>query len=51
VGVALGILLLGEQLSWHEPVGGALVLVGIRFAQGRLRLGRRRAAASAAPAA
>lgn len=51
VGVGLGILLLGEQLSWHEPVGGAVVLVGILFAQGRLRLGRRRAAASAAPAA
>ena len=50
VGVALGILLLGEQLSWHEPLGGALVLVGILFAQGRLRLGRR-PAASAAPAA
>lgn len=47
VGVALGIVLLGEQLSWHEPVGGALVLVGILFAQGRLRLGRRGPAASA----
>ncbi|WP_394555042.1 DMT family transporter [Agromyces sp. MMS24-JH15] len=41
VGVALGMLLLGERLSWHEPVGAALVLVGILFAQGRLRLGRR----------
>lgn len=51
VGVALGILLLGEQLSWHEPVGGALVLVGILFAQGRLRLGRRPPSASVAPTA
>lgn len=47
VGVALGMLLLGEQLSWHEPVGAALVLVGILFAQGRLRLGRRRGGVSA----
>ncbi|MRG59255.1 EamA family transporter [Agromyces sp. CFH 90414] len=46
VGVALGILLLGERLSWHEPAGAALVLVGILFAQGRLRLGRRSAEAS-----
>ncbi|WP_255424730.1 DMT family transporter [Agromyces sp. LHK192] len=43
VGVALGLLLLGERLSWHEPAGAVLVLVGILFAQGRLRLGRRRA--------
>ena len=43
VGVALGVLLLGERFSWHEPVGALLVLLGILLAQGRLRLGRRRA--------
>jgi len=41
VGVALGVLLLGERLGWNEPVGAVLVLVGILFAQQRLRLGRR----------
>ena len=41
VGVALGILLLGERLSWNEPVGAAVVLLGILFAQQRLRLRRR----------
>ncbi|WP_350348665.1 DMT family transporter [Agromyces sp. G08B096] len=41
VGVALGMALLGERLSWHEPAGAVLVLIGILFAQGRLRLGGR----------
>lgn len=42
VGVALGILLLGETLSWNAPVGAALVFLGILLAQGRLRLPQRR---------
>ncbi len=42
VGVALGVLLLGETFSWHEPVGAVLVLLGILLTQGRLRLSRRR---------
>jgi len=46
VGVALGILLLGERLSWNEPVGAALVFLGILLAQNRL--GRRRRRADAA---
>jgi drug/metabolite transporter (DMT)-like permease len=37
VGVALGIVVLGETLSWNEPVGAALVFVGILLTQGRLR--------------
>jgi drug/metabolite transporter (DMT)-like permease len=41
VGVALGLLLLGERFSWHEPLGALLVLLGILLAQGRLRLPRR----------
>ncbi|CAD6007440.1 DMT family transporter [Agreia sp. COWG] len=44
VGVALGILILGETLSWNEPTGAALVFVGILLAQRRLRLPRRRMA-------
>ncbi|SDY79956.1 DMT family transporter [Herbiconiux ginsengi] len=42
VGVALGIVLLGETLSWNAPVGALLVFLGILLAQGRLRLPRRR---------
>ncbi|WP_268765536.1 DMT family transporter [Leifsonia sp. Leaf264] len=38
VGVVLGVLLLGETFSWHEPVGAGLVLVGILLTQKRLRI-------------
>lgn len=41
VGVLLGIVLLGERLSWNEPVGALLVIAGIALSQGRLR-GRRK---------
>jgi drug/metabolite transporter (DMT)-like permease len=41
VGVALGILVLGEGLSWNEPVGALVVFLGILLAQDRLRLRRR----------
>lgn len=44
VGVALGVLILGETLTWNEPVGALVVFLGILLAQDRLRLGRRRAA-------
>lgn len=40
VGVALGMIVLGEPLSWNEPAGGIIVIVGILLAQNRLR-GRR----------
>ncbi len=43
VGVALGVLVLSETFSWHEPVGALLVLFGILLTQRRLRL-RSRAA-------
>jgi len=46
VGVLLGVLVLGEQLAWHEPAGAVLVLLGILLAQGRLR---RRTAAPVVP--
>lgn len=36
VGVALGILILGEELHWNEPVGALVVFVGILLAQNRL---------------
>ncbi|MET1043709.1 MAG: DMT family transporter [Microbacteriaceae bacterium] len=37
VGVVLGALLLGETFSWHEPVGAALVLLGILLTQRKPR--------------
>lgn len=40
VGVVLGVLLLQESLSWHEPLGAVLVLVGILLTQQRIRLHR-----------
>jgi drug/metabolite transporter (DMT)-like permease len=38
VGVVLGVLVLSERFSWHEPVGALLVLAGILLTQKRLRL-------------
>jgi drug/metabolite transporter (DMT)-like permease len=34
----LGVLVLNETLSWHEPLGALLVLFGILLTQKRLRL-------------
>lgn len=36
VGVVLGVIVLSETFSWHEPVGALLVLLGILLAQKRL---------------
>ena len=47
VGVALGIVVLGEHVSWNEPVGAIVVFLGILLAQDRLRM-RRRAPTGAA---
>jgi drug/metabolite transporter (DMT)-like permease len=47
VGVALGILVLGEHLSWNEPVGAVIVLAGILLTQQRVRILTRRRAAPA----
>ena len=38
VSVAAGALLLAEPLNWHEPVGGAVVLLGVAVSQGRIPL-------------
>lgn len=37
VGVILGIVLLGETITWNEPVGALVVFVGILLAQDSLR--------------
>jgi drug/metabolite transporter (DMT)-like permease len=42
VGVALGLIVLAEPLSWNEPAGAIVVFLGILLAQNRLRLPRRR---------
>jgi drug/metabolite transporter (DMT)-like permease len=44
VGVALGILVLGEHLTWNEPVGAVIVICGILLTQQRVRLLTRRQA-------
>ena len=41
VGVILGVLLLQESLSWHEPLGAVIVFLGILLTQQRIRLRRR----------
>jgi len=33
---AFGVALLGEALTWHQPVGAAVVLLGVAVAQGRV---------------
>jgi drug/metabolite transporter (DMT)-like permease len=35
--VIFGVAVLGEPLSWHEPVGGALIIAGVALAQGMIR--------------
>lgn len=40
VGVILGLLVLGEQVTWNEPVGALIVLFGAAVAQGRINLGQ-----------
>ncbi|SEI17352.1 MULTISPECIES: DMT family transporter [unclassified Leifsonia] len=42
IGVALGILILGEHLTWNEPVGALVVIAGILLTQQRVRLFTRR---------
>ena len=37
VGVGLGVLLLGETITWNEPVGALIVLFGAAVAQGRFK--------------
>ena len=42
VGVALGVLVLHEQLTPNQPLGAAVVILGILIGQGHLRRLRRR---------
>ena len=36
VATVLGMLLLGEELHWYEPVGAIVVILGALISQGRL---------------
>lgn len=40
VAVLVGVIFLGESVSWNQPVGGAIVLLGAAISQGRIRLNR-----------
>jgi drug/metabolite transporter (DMT)-like permease len=37
VALTLGVLVLGEQLHWFEPIGGLIILIGGAIAQGLFR--------------
>ncbi len=37
-----GVVALGEKLTWYEPVGAVIVILGVAVSQGRVRLASRR---------
>jgi drug/metabolite transporter (DMT)-like permease len=37
VAVIVGIIFLGESITWNEPVGGLVVLISAAIAQGRFK--------------
>ena len=41
VAIIVGIIFLGEQVTWYEPVGGLIVLLGAAIAQERISLRKR----------
>ena len=51
VGAAVGAALLGEDVTWNQPVGALVVLAGVALAQGRLRLPRHKHGHAPPPAA
>ena len=42
VGILLGVIILHETLTWNQPLGALLVMLGIVYTQGRLNLPMRR---------
>jgi drug/metabolite transporter (DMT)-like permease len=40
VAVVAGIVFLGERISWHEPVGAIVVLLGAAIAQERIKIAK-----------
>ena len=49
VSVLAGFLILGERLTWNEPVGAAIVVAGAALTQARPRASRAAASAGSAP--
>jgi drug/metabolite transporter (DMT)-like permease len=43
VAIAAGVIFLGEQVTWNEPVGALIVLLGAAIAQERISLRKREA--------
>jgi drug/metabolite transporter (DMT)-like permease len=43
VAVIVGIIFLNEQVTWHEPVGALIVLLGAAIAQERIKLRKSKA--------
>lgn len=41
IAVVCGVIFLNEQLTWYEPVGGMIILLGVAISQGRLTRGAR----------
>jgi drug/metabolite transporter (DMT)-like permease len=41
VAIIVGIIFLGEKVTWYEPVGGLIVLLGAAIAQERISLRKR----------
>jgi drug/metabolite transporter (DMT)-like permease len=39
--IAVGVAFLGETVTWNQPIGGLVVLVGVAIAQGRARAAAR----------
>jgi drug/metabolite transporter (DMT)-like permease len=42
VAILVGFVFLGEPLTWNEPIGGLIVVLGVAVSQGRLSGGLRR---------
>ncbi len=40
VAIIVGIIFLGEKVTWYEPVGGLIVLLGAAIAQERIKVNR-----------
>jgi drug/metabolite transporter (DMT)-like permease len=49
VSVLAGIVILGERLTWNEPVGAAIIVAGAALTQARPRASRAAASAGAVP--
>jgi drug/metabolite transporter (DMT)-like permease len=47
--VLIGVLALDERLTWHQPVGAAIVLLGVAVSQGLVGPGARRPRSAAVP--